>query len=214
LKNSDGARASSRKICRLGASPALRPAGRDCRVACNRDTLSPADELGGYRETVMLRKGFTLLETVIVVAIIGIVLLLAIPALLGMFQSYKVKTAASQIAIHVRMARNLCVTQKVAYQVVIRSEDAFTNQNTYVVLNKPSFSYVPVPNLDTTFPSGVKIRSTSIFSSGVATLQFTPTGRIISSTGTSPYFIEIEGANQLQYRVTIDPTGSVEVREG
>jgi|GEM_PF-1621516 len=162
----------------------------------------------------MLRKGFTLLETLIVVAILGVILIFAIPALLGMFQSYKVKTAASQIAIHVRMARNLCVSQKINYQLIIRSNDALTNQNTYVVRNSPSGSYVNVPNLDTAFPTGVKIRSTSIFSSGIATLQFTPTGRIASLSGTPPYLIEVIGPNQLLYRVTIDTTGSVEVREG
>jgi prepilin-type N-terminal cleavage/methylation domain-containing protein len=160
------------------------------------------------------RKGFSLLETLIVVAIFGVILLMAIPALYRMLQSYKVKTAANQIAIHVRLARNLCVTQKISYQLVLRSDSASSKQNSYEILNKPVGTYVDLPNIDTAIPSGVKILSSSNFSSGIATLQFTSTGKISSTYGTSPYLIELEGATQLRYRVTIDPTGSVEVKEG
>lgn len=160
-----------------------------------------------------MRKGFTLLESIIVVAIIGIILLFAIPALLTIYQTYKTKTAASQIAIHVRMARNLCVTQKIPYKVVIHSDTALSNQNTYQVQNQPVSTFQDIPYLDCAVPSGVKIRSTSIFSSGVATLQFNARGKISSTTGSPPYLIELEGSNQVLYRVTIDPTGSVEVKE-
>jgi prepilin-type N-terminal cleavage/methylation domain-containing protein len=164
--------------------------------------------------TLRSKNGFTLLETLVVVAIVGVILLFAIPALYSMLQSYKVKATASQIAIQIRMARNLCVSQKTDYQVIIHSVDASSSPNTYLIQNRPGASYSTVPNLDTTVPASVKILSTGIFSGGIATLQFTPRGKVISALGTPPYLIEIEGVNQLRYQILIDPTGSVEVKEG
>jgi prepilin-type N-terminal cleavage/methylation domain-containing protein len=163
---------------------------------------------------VRSKNGFTLLETLVVVAIIGVILLFAIPALYSMLQSYKVKTTANQIAIQIRMARNLCVSQKMDYQAIIHSTDASSTPNSYIIQNRPGASYSIVPNLDTTIPPGVTILSTGIFSGGIATLQFTPRGKIVSALGAPPYLIEIEGLNRLRYQILIDPTGSVDVKEG
>ena len=160
------------------------------------------------------RNGFTLLETLVVVAIVGVVLLFAIPALYSILQSYKVKSTANQIAIQIRMARNLCVSQKTDYQVIINSMTASPNPNTYVIQNRPAGSFTDVLNLDTKIPAGVQILNTGILSGGSATLQMNPRGKIFCVTGSIPYLIEIEGVNQLRYRILVDPTGSVEVKEG
>jgi prepilin-type N-terminal cleavage/methylation domain-containing protein len=159
------------------------------------------------------RRGFTLMETLVVIAIIGVFLLFAIPMLYRMLQSYYVKTAANQFAIQVRMARNLSVSQKTNYQIVINSQTHGT-PNVYTVQYAPGGTFQVVPNLDTDIPENVQIPNTAIFSAGQAILQFDPRGKISATSGGggTPYRIEFQGP-YLRYRVTVDSIGAVQIEE-
>jgi len=161
-----------------------------------------------------MRRGFTLIEVLVVIALFGVMLIFAIPALYQMLQTYYVKMAASQMAIHIRMARNLAVSQKVNYHMTINSKDSGTIPNTYSVLFESyTGTYLDVPRLETDIPEAVQILSTSIFTGGAATLEFDSRGRITSTTGASPYTIDIQGANDRTYRLTVDKIGSVQIDE-
>jgi prepilin-type N-terminal cleavage/methylation domain-containing protein len=159
-----------------------------------------------------IRRGFTLLEALVVLAIIGVILLFAIPMLYRMLQTYYVKTAANQFAIQVRMARNLSVSQKVNYQIVINSQTHGTSPNIYSVQFASGGTFQRVPNLDTNVRDNIQILNTSIFSSGQATLTFDPRGRIATATGATPYLIEFQGP-YLRCRITVDSIGAVQVEE-
>jgi prepilin-type N-terminal cleavage/methylation domain-containing protein len=158
-----------------------------------------------------VRRGFTLMETLVVVAIIGVILLFAIPMLYRMLQSYYVKTAANQFAIQVRMARNLSVSQKTNYQIVINSQTHGT-PNVYTVQYAPGGTFQVVPNLDTKIPDSIQIPNTANFAAGQATLTFDPRGKIVASAGPTPYLIEFQGP-YLRYRVTVDSIGAVQIEE-
>ena len=158
------------------------------------------------------RRGFTLMETLVVVAIIGVILLFAIPMLYRLLQSYYVKTAANQFAIQVRMARNLSVSQKVNYQIVIKSTTHGTSPNTYSVQFAPGGTFQVVPNLDTNIQDNIQILNTPIFSAGQATLTFDPRGKISAGIVSTPYLVEFQGPF-LRYRVTVDSMGAVQIEE-
>ncbi len=160
-----------------------------------------------------IRRGFSLMEALVVVAIIGVFLLFAIPTLYRMLQGYHVKTAANQFAIQVRMARNLSVSQKTDYQMVINDKSHLGAPNTYKLQYFPAGIIQAVPNMDTDIADNVQILSTAIFAAGQATLLFDPRGRIKTANGAAtPYLIEFQGP-YLRYRVTVDSIGAVQIEE-
>ena len=57
------------------------------------------------------------IETLLVLGLFAIVLLIAIPQLAGMLRSYKINTAAMQVAMHIRFARNAAVKTKNEYRI-------------------------------------------------------------------------------------------------
>jgi len=162
-----------------------------------------------------LQRGFTLVEALVVLALIGILVLIGMPALFRLFQNLQVKTAARQVAAQIRLARNNSVTQKAPHRMVIRNKDASTNINTYVVELDPEDdgSYTILPNLDFRLPPGIVIEDSPVFNSGVATISMDTRGIITSaSVTTPPYSIDFKSPNGLTLRIQIHISGAVEVQ--
>ena len=127
-----------------------------------------------------------------------------------MLQTYNAKTAAAQLAIHLRFARNECVTRKIPYRVIIKSKAAPSGANTYVVQYDPSLtnSFQTVPDLDFHVPRGVEFPDTPVFSGGQATITFTTRGRA-TANGSTPYNVQVQAVNGNTYRILIQNTGIV-----
>ena len=159
--------------------------------------------------------GFTLVEALVVLLVIVALLLITIPALFRILQNYNLKTATTQLAIHLRLARNQCVTQKLKYRAIIRSKSAFSGKNTYQIEYAPAgdSTFVLLPHLDFRIPPGVEIQDSAIFTSGVATIDFNTRGGATSVTGTPPYDISLKSKNGLTYRIRIQLSGEVEVAQ-
>ena len=160
-----------------------------------------------------LRKGFTLVEALVVLALLASMLLIFLPKLLWMLQTYYVKSAASQMAIHLRFARNESVTRKMDYRIVINNDQASLTPNTYLLEYDPQddATFRPVPHVSTTLPPGVEILNSAVFSSGVATVWFDSRGGAKSLVGSPPFSIDIRSVNGEIYRVQIQLTGAVQV---
>jgi prepilin-type N-terminal cleavage/methylation domain-containing protein len=159
------------------------------------------------------RAGFTLVEALVVLLILAALLLIAIPAFYSLLQNYYLKTAATQMGIQLRLARNACITQKVLYRATFRSSTSFSSPNTYIIeYQKAPFTFSVVQNLDFHLPSGIEIVDSPVFSSGVATINFNTRGGATSTTGTPPYDVNIRSSvNGSVYRIRVYLTGDVDV---
>ena len=156
-------------------------------------------------------QGFSLTEALVVLALLAALVVISIPVLLRMLQAYHVKTAATQIAIHMRYARMECVTEKYPYRVTLKSRSAGSGPNTYTVEYDNGTGWQRVANFDFKLPNGVEIDDSGVFSGGTAQIIFDSRGGASATSGSPPYLIDIRGVNDVQYRVRLNLTGAVEV---
>jgi Tfp pilus assembly protein FimT len=141
-------------------------------------------------------KGFSLLETLIVVGLIATLTIVAIPIFVDLVRSYRVSSTASEIAVSLRFARNASIKRKKDYTVNIYNESAVTpnTPNTYVV-NGPDN---PVTHTVADF---VKITTASTLSACV----FSPNG----SATAGDVIIEDKSTGTPQYKISVLTTGAV-----
>ena len=111
--------------------------------------------------------GFTLIELLCVIALLGLITLIATPAIHNLGNSRNLEIAARSFATDLRKARQTAIT-KVSTQFIIinhatneyRIRDARTEETEYITL-----------------PEGISFRAnTYLGESGPATLRFRPTG--------------------------------------
>jgi Tfp pilus assembly protein FimT len=146
-------------------------------------------------------KGYSILEALVVIALMGVLLAIVLPALYRFFQVYRVQTAAQRLAINIRFARNAAVKQKVNYRITVRDETHGSAPNTYIFENDPEGdgTFASYDNLDVSIPSGVLIKSGS-----VSQLEFDSRGRS-SASGV----IRLEGKSDTEYEISVSINGAV-----
>jgi len=156
-------------------------------------------------------RGYTLAEALIVVAIIGVLVLIAIPQLLKLLHAYEVQTAASGFAVHLRFARNAAVKQKLRYRIQI----AETPNNAYrieqetapasgvyqLVRGMGSDQKVISDEVYIGLPEGVKIQAAS--TDGPIVFNFRG-----GNDAATTYNILME-TTDLRYTVTVTPSGGI-----
>lgn len=64
-------------------------------------------------------RGFTAMETLVVLALLGMMLLLSIPALMDFFRAMKVRTGAQRLVSHMRLCRQIAVTRRARVAMVL-----------------------------------------------------------------------------------------------
>ena len=69
------------------------------------------------------RRGFSALEMLVVLAILGIIILVTMPALLNFFKSMRVRTGAQRLVSHCRLARQVAVSRRSEVTLVIQGRD-------------------------------------------------------------------------------------------
>jgi prepilin-type N-terminal cleavage/methylation domain-containing protein len=142
-------------------------------------------------------KGVTLIEILVVIAIVGFVVVIFTPSFLRMMNNYRVSTSTSQLAVEIRFARNASIKKRFEYQMEIRNESHATAPNTYTITSDQGtkeFSidrFAKIDAADTTL-------STIIFGSrGSATA-----GIIV---------LESKANSETRYQITVTPAGGVRV---
>ncbi len=88
------------------------------------------------------KNGFTLIEIVIVILLIGVLGALFVPRLLQQQDSFKVEAAAEQIANHIRLAQSHAIAQHVTHGVNFDKDN-----EAYSVYSKTAGpTYTPIKN--------------------------------------------------------------------
>ena len=156
-------------------------------------------------------KGFSLIELIVALAVVGILAVIAIPAYRNWITSTQYKAAARQVASLLRQARSEAVNRNRECEAVF---NLGTNQYSLARGNLPSgsTSFADMVVTATSFSGGVDIRGNSDCSvnTGEKKLQFNPNGS--SSTG---YICVVDNAGTRKFRVgvTVANTGRVVIQQ-
>ena len=150
-------------------------------------------------------RGFSLMEALVVLALIGAMLAISIPLLGRFLRNYRLQTAASEFAVQLRFARNAAVKQKLKYRIVINENPT----NTYRVEKETNYAtntFELVPGIagytDIRLPIGVVINSASTD----GPIVFTFRG---SNDGNATYNVIFDTATNTRYTITVTPSGGV-----
>ena len=183
-----------------------------CRISCS---MSVGRDL--EQEKLKWQRGFSLMEALVVVALIGAMLAIAIPLLARMLNNYRVQTAASQFAVQLRFARNAAVKQKLKYRVIINEAIVSDpKSSTYRVEKETDYNtgvYEMVPGISgsTVVIDGVEYIS---LPTGVSINVASDDGPIVfnyrgGNEGSTTYDILLDTITKIRYTITVTPAGGV-----
>jgi prepilin-type N-terminal cleavage/methylation domain-containing protein len=160
-------------------------------------------------------KGFTLLELVVVLSMIGILIALGLPAFVSWRSQQTCREASQQACQMLKKARSQAVTGNLQYMVVFKpmssSIQVIQGGQAY---NTPASGY-GVPQQQFNAPAGVVIRTGT---AGTSTqnfyVQFNPDGTALlrspsGATSTDPNVSINDSGNIQKYLITTSQTGRV-----
>jgi type II secretion system protein H len=171
--------------------------------------------------------GVSLIEMLVVLAIIGVISLVSVPAFMSFYQSSKVKSSMRQFTNDVRAARQRAVTR--ARPVKLSFETGATAR-TYRIADgtvgaTPTWTVVGTPRrmADTVYIHSTTFKDMDTPADGFVDIIFRPNGTIASTD----FFTETEGGKQVtkvslrtdtnvpynEYKIYFERTGRMTVQK-
>jgi type IV fimbrial biogenesis protein FimT len=153
------------------------------------------------RDGSLLRQaGFTLIEVMIVVAIIGLASAIAVPSYIEWNARYELRQAIVELGTNLTMARMSARNRNIAVVSTL------TLVGTKVTMNTTNVAGTVVVLPPVTFPPSI-IGVSDAANVTPVTIAFTPLG--IRGAGTSPLPVLIANNRGLTYSVFVTPSGKV-----
>jgi len=155
------------------------------------------------------KRGFTLIEAMIVVAIIGTMAVIATPNILSWMTHYRIKSAVRDVATAMQLAKIKAISQGVEYRVLFDLDNEtfqlqrgnLSDSSTLWTNDGLLNSLHSTVDIDHVMPGTI--------TSGSANKEFNPDG---SSSSGSVFF---DSSNGEQYKITLVPaTGRIKVIKG
>lgn len=145
----------------------------------------------------MRKNGFSLMEILVVIGIITLLSLIAIPLLLNYQRTTKLKSESRVLAINLRLAQQLSVTEQKIYYLKL-----FPETKTYQIINSETSQINKQVELD----QEVSINEINGFPNN--TIRFNVTGGVLESG----YVTLINTKNEVS-TIHIKPSGYVEIND-
>jgi len=145
------------------------------------------------RSKELKENGFTMIELMIVVGIIGIASVIAVPAVSEWLARYQLKQAMSEIAGDLNLAKLVAMNRNRQATVTIQ----------------PSGTLIEVSGISggqQIFPTRTLMPRVTALPGGTATVNFSSMGL---STATAPQTIQLQNEKGLIYALSVLPSGKV-----
>jgi prepilin-type N-terminal cleavage/methylation domain-containing protein len=157
-------------------------------------------------------KGVTLIELVIVMAIIGIMALFMTPSIGEWAALYRVKGAAKDIADTLQLARLKAISTGNQYRVQLNLNNG-SDAESFALQVGPAWT---TDGTAITLPRGVNIDRVDpgAIQAGTVDRTFNTNGTATGWAGSATSIIYLENQRNDQYRIIISQTGMVKMREG
>lgn len=154
---------------------------------------------------VLARNGFTLIEVMIVVAIIGVVMALALPNYTIWNNQYQLRRATTEVANSLTLSRMAAMNRNRMVTVTLSSSGGAVAISSVDTANASVLPSQTMP-----FPvTGVTSVPLPSPLSGPVTVQFSPRGLRLIPSGSADQVVVLSNANGLQYSVLVRASGKV-----
>jgi len=161
------------------------------------------------REHVTAEEGFTLIEVMVVVAIMGILIAVALPPFVNWRNSLGYRQTARGMTAMLREAKSLAITRNVQQRVVFKPNISIYNPAAGDrASNTQATGWTPLQTQKT--PATVAIGGNDGTSRANVSVQFNPNGTLRFS-GYSSVTVNTEGG--VQYQITMRSSGWMTVKK-